>query len=44
MESKLLQKLVNKTLTKQQLLEKVKQNYELIPEILDGISSSKPAI
>ena len=44
MESKLLQRLVNKTLTKQQLLEKVKQNYELIPEILDGISSSKPAI
>ncbi|PNX46298.1 MAG: hypothetical protein BV457_07965 [Thermoplasmata archaeon M9B1D] len=44
MESKLLQKLVNKALTKQQLLEKVKQNYELIPEILDGISSSKPAI
>ena len=44
MESKLLQKLVNKTLTKQQILEKVKRNYELIPEILDGISSSKPAI
>jgi len=44
MESKLLQKLVNKTLTKQQLLEKVKQNYKLIHEILDGISSSKPAI
>ena len=44
MESKLLQRLVNKTLTKQQLLEKVKQNYELIPEILGGISSSKPAI
>ena len=44
MESKLLKKLVNKTLTKQQLLEKVKQSYELIPEILNGISSSKPAI
>jgi len=44
MESKLLQKLVNKTMTKQQLLQKVKQNYELIPEILSGISSSKPAI
>jgi hypothetical protein len=44
MESKLLQKLVNKTMTKQQLLQKVKQNYDLIPEILDGISSSKPAI
>jgi hypothetical protein len=44
METKLLQKLVNKTMTKQQLLQKVKQNYELIPEILSGISSSKPAI
>ena len=44
MESKLLQKLVNKTMTKQQLLEKVKQNYDLIPEILGGISSPKPAI
>ena len=31
-------------MTKQQLLQKVKQNYELIPEILGGISSSKPAI
>lgn len=44
MESKLLQKLENKTMTKQQLLKKVKQNYGLIPEILGGISSSKPAI
>jgi len=44
MESKLLQKLVNKAITRQQLLDKVKQNYDLIPEILDGISSSKPAI
>jgi hypothetical protein len=31
-------------MTKQQLLKKVKQNHELIPEILGGISSSKPAI
>lgn len=31
-------------MTKQQLLKKVKQNYGLIPEILGGISSSKPAI
>lgn len=44
MVSKLLQKLENKTLTKQQLLKKVKQNHALIPEVLDGISSSKPAI
>ena len=44
MESKLIQKLENKTMTKQQLYKKVKQNYGLIPEILGGISSSKPAI
>lgn len=44
MGSKLLQKLVNKTITKQQLYEKLKQNYDLLPEILNGISSSKPAI
>ena len=44
MESKLLQKLENKTMTKQQLYKKVKQNYGLIPEILGGISSTKPAI
>jgi hypothetical protein len=44
MESKLLKKLENKTMTKQQLLYKVKQNYDLIPEILDGISSPTPAV
>ncbi len=44
MDSKMLQKFVNKKMTKKQLLEKVKHNYDLIPEILDGISSSKPAI
>lgn len=44
MESELLQNLVNKTMTKQQLFEKVKQNHGLIPNVLDGISSSKPAI
>ncbi len=44
MESKLIQKLENKTMTKEQLLKKVKQNHGLIPEILGGTSSSKPAI
>ena len=44
MESKLLQKLENKTMTKQQLFKKVKQNHGLISDILGGISSSKPAI
>jgi len=44
MESRILQKLGDKSITKDQLLEKVKQNYDLIPELLNGISSSKPTI
>ncbi len=44
MESKLLQKLANKSMTKKELLEKVKHNSSLIPEILRGVSSSKPGI
>ena len=40
----LFQKLADKSITKEQLLEKVKQNYDLIPELLSGISSSKPTI
>ena len=44
MESQLLQKLGDKSITKDQLLEKVKHNYDLIPELLNGISSSKPTI
>jgi hypothetical protein len=44
MESQILQKLGDKSITKDQLLEKVKQNYALIPELLNGISSSKPTI
>ena len=44
MESRLLQKLGDKSITKDQLLELVKNNYDLIPELLNGISSSKPAI
>jgi len=44
MESRLLQKLGDKSITKDQLLKQVKHNYDLIPELLNGISSSKPAI
>lgn len=44
MESKLLHKLGEKTITKEQFLKKVKQNDDLIPELLNGISSSKPTI
>jgi hypothetical protein len=44
MESRLLQKLGDKSITKEQLLEKVRYNYDLIPELLSGISSPKPTI
>jgi hypothetical protein len=44
MESRLLQKLGDKSITKDQLLEKVKHNYDLIPELLSGVLSSKPTI
>lgn len=44
MESTLLKKLADKSITKEQLIKKIKQNPDLLPEILDGISSSKPAI
>lgn len=44
MESNLLQQLANKSTTKEQLAKKVTQNPALIPEILNGISSSKPTI
>jgi hypothetical protein len=44
MESELLRKLDNKLLTKQTLLQKVRENPELIPEVLSGVSSSKAAV
>ena len=44
MESELLQKLANKSMTKEMLLQKVKQNFNLVPEVLNGVSSSKAAI
>lgn len=44
MEPTLIQKLENKSISKEQILKKVKQNDNLIPEIISGISSSKPAI
>jgi len=44
MESNLLQQLASKSMTKEQLAKKVTQNPALIPEILNGISSSKPTI
>ena len=44
MENKYLQKLADKSLTKEELLEKVKQDHSLVPIILEGVSSSKAAI
>lgn len=44
MELKLLQKLIDKSITTEQLAKKVMQNPELIPTILTGTSSSTPAI
>ncbi|MCX6671777.1 MAG: hypothetical protein NTX92_07650 [Euryarchaeota archaeon] len=44
MESDLLQKLGDKSITKEQLLQKVRQNPKLIPEIITGIFSVKPTI
>ncbi len=44
MESELLQKLANKSMTKEMRLQKVKQNFNLVPEVLNGVSSSKATI
>ena len=44
MESELLQKLVDKSLTKEELLKRVRQDFDLLPILLDGIHSSKAAI
>jgi hypothetical protein len=44
MESGLLRKLADKSITKEELLLKVERNFDLLPEVLDGVSSSIPAI
>lgn len=44
MENELLQKLVDKSITKEDLLQKVKQDLDLIPIVLNGTSSTKAAI
>ena len=41
---KLIDKLANKSLTKEQLFEKVKNNHDLLPEVIEGMTSSKAAI
>lgn len=44
MESELLRKLGSKSLTKKELLQKVRENPDLLPEVLNGVSSSKAAV
>jgi hypothetical protein len=44
MENSLVKKLASKEITKQELFEKVEQNFDLLPEVLQGVSSSKAAI
>jgi hypothetical protein len=44
MESGLSQKLADKSMTKEELFQKVKHDFGLLPEVLKGISSSKAAI
>jgi len=44
MKNDLLGKLVDKSITKDELLDMVKQNFDLLPEIIDGTASKKAAI
>jgi hypothetical protein len=39
-----VEKLADKTITKEGLLEKVERNFDLLPELIEGISSEKAAI
>src|SRR3989304_4503029 len=44
MESELPRKLVDKSVTKKELLHMVKHDFRLLPTVLNGVSSSKAAI
>lgn len=44
MENKLLKKLADKTLTKDELRQKVENDFSLLPTLLTGVSSPKAAI
>ncbi len=44
MESELLQKLANKSITKKELRQTIEQNFNLLPEVLNGVSSSKASV
>lgn len=40
----LLQRLENKTITKNEINRKIEENFDLLPELLGGLSSPKPAV
>lgn len=44
MESRLLQKLADKSMTKEELFRKVSHDFDLLPEVIKGVSSPKAAI
>ena len=44
MECELMLNLKNKSITKEELLQKVKQDFGILPEVLNGVTSSVPAI
>jgi hypothetical protein len=44
MENELLRRLASKSLTKDELRQKVEQDFSLLPILLNGISSPKAAI
>jgi len=44
MESDLLRKLEDKSMTKEELLQKVRQNFSILSEVLSGVASSKASI
>jgi hypothetical protein len=44
MESEILHKLENKSITKKELLQKVEQDFDLLPEIINGVYSPKASI
>jgi hypothetical protein len=44
MTSELLQKLAAKSITKKELFQMVEQDFNLLPEVLNGVTSLKAAI
>lgn len=40
----LLEKLADKSITREKLAEKVRRDFDLLPEIIDGVSSTKPSV